>query len=395
MKAYSKNTIIISIFLMAVNFIFPKFYFAQGEDDTEFKIGGAVRYNLFLELYEDENITADDAQFTWDTWRLNVRGKTNGLILDFEYRFYPTFGTHFIHHGWIGYNFSDATQLQLGVTQVPFGDQPYSSHSWWFSTSYYVGLEDDYDIGFKLTHQIDNLDLAFAYFMQAEPQGPSYGGDVNFSGPGSGRYSYDIVEVEGESNQERNQFNARAAYTFDHSESASTEVGLSAQFGQIYNRVIDDFGTHNAIGLHLNGNYGQFNVKAHAENYTIDAKNDDGEELDLVHMGAYGFPYQIAAEASIATLGVSYSLPVKLGPISNITFYNDYSVTKKAKDEFADTQQNTIGMLVTAGSIYTYFDIASGKNQPWLTNNFGAGLDAGSEDAEWNTRLNINVGYYF
>lgn len=97
----------------------------------------------------------------------------------------------------------------------------------------------------------------------------------------------------------------------------------------------------------------------------------------------------------MATLGVSYSLPVSLGPISNITFYNDYTLTKKKKDEFADTQQNILGMLVTAGSIYTYFDIASGKNQPWLTNNFGAGLGAGSEDAEWNTRLNINIGYYF
>jgi hypothetical protein len=38
---------------------------------------------------------------------------------------------------------------------------------------------------------------------------------------------------------------------------------------------------------------------------------------------------------------------------------------------------------------------AIGKNQPWLTNSFGKGLGSGVENAKWNKRLNINVGYYF
>jgi hypothetical protein len=36
-----------------------------------------------------------------------------------------------------------------------------------------------------------------------------------------------------------------------------------------------------------------------------------------------------------------------------------------------------------------------GKNQPWLTDDFGKGLGVGVEDAEWLTRFNINIGYYF
>jgi hypothetical protein len=52
-------------------------------------------------------------------------------------------------------------------------------------------------------------------------------------------------------------------------------------------------------------------------------------------------------------------------------------------------------MLISAGPVYTYVDYAMGKNQPWLTGNFGEGLGVGVEDPEWKTRFNINIGYYF
>lgn len=67
----------------------------------------------------------------------------------------------------------------------------------------------------------------------------------------------------------------------------------------------------------------------------------------------------------------------------------------KANETFNDSQHNVLGFMVTAGKVYTYFDIASGKNQPWLTDNFGQGLGAGVADPRLNTRFNINIGYYF
>lgn len=317
------------------------------------------------------------------------------MLLDFEYRFYPTFDTHFIHHGWIGYNFSPNTQMQLGVTQVPFGDLTYASHSWWFATPYYVGLEDDYDIGLKLTHKLNAMDFAFAYFHQPEPAGPAPEG-ASYGVGGSGRYSYDIIPVEGESNQERHQLNGRFAYTLEHGDMGNTEVGLSGQYGQIYNSALDEFGSHNAFAAHLDGNYGKFNLKLHYIMFSHDVKDDDGNELDIVQMGAYGSgTYPVAAEASMATVGLSYSLPVEMGPISNLTFYNDFTQTMKSEDGFEDTQQNTLGCMITAGNVYTYVDLAMGKNHPWLTDNFGTGLGAGVEEPDWNKRFNINIGYYF
>ncbi len=402
-------------FFILIVSIFTHYLYAGEKDKKDgFHIGGAVRYNLYLQDYESP-ITLDDAQFTWDTWRINVDGQEKGVILSFEYRFYPTFSTHFIHHGWIGYNFSDNTQMRLGVTQVPFGNLKFASHSWWFVTPYYVGLEDDYDMGLKVTHNVNQWKFAFAYFMQVEPHGPA---DLEYKyeipGPdgqsefvykqlanNTARYSYDIVPVTGESNQERNQFNVRATYTFDHGNTGSSEVGVSGQYGGLYNGVLhakgmDSWGSHYAFAAHLNGNYGRFNLKAEYIYYKIKAMDDNGNDLDIVQMGAYGFgTYPVAAEASMYVAGLSYSLPVSIGPISNLTFYNDYTYTAKAMSSFEPTQQNILGFMITAGKVYTYCDIASGVNQPWLTDSFGTGLGAGVPDAKWNTRFNINIGYYF
>jgi hypothetical protein len=40
---------------------------------------------------------------------------------------------------------------------------------------------------------------------------------------------------------------------------------------------------------------------------------------------------------------------------------------------------NVTGVLVSAGSVYTYFDIAAGKDQPWLGPNWTNGLGAGRQ----------------
>ncbi|MCF8336184.1 MAG: hypothetical protein K9H65_06250 [Bacteroidales bacterium] len=381
------------------------------QDDDGFTFGGAVRYNIISESY---NETQTNPEFTWDTWRLNVDGSMADVDLSFEYRFYPTFGTHFIHHGFLGYEFSDNVYMELGVTQVPFGITTYASHSWWFQGPYYVGLEDDYDMGinFDITPN-DNMKLSLSYFRQAEPEGPrvrDYGPAVTFGQTGSSRYSYDIIPggavVSGDSTisknaalRELNQFNARLAYNITD----DWEIGASAQVGGIYNSVIDEAETSTAFAGHVVGNFGNFNLKAEYINYAYNAKADDSTDLDVVQMGAYGDPYYggddysggVASESSIYVMGLAYNVPVEWGPISNIQFYVDYTLIDKAEESFHDTEHLVPGMLITAGGIYTYVDYAMGKNQPWLTSDFGKGLGSGVKDPEWQKRFNINIGYYF
>lgn len=154
-------------------------------------------------------------------------------------------------------------------------------------------------------------------------------------------------------------------------------------------------------------------------NYT-GVEDDLENELQVVQMGAYGFgTYDVAAKGQTVALGVSYSIPVDFGPITNITLYEDFSFMKKdgflslggSDYTFEDSKQNVLGALISAGNLYTYIDVASGYNHPWLTSDFG-GTDLGAgnpvnfaspfseenivdQNASWNTRININLGYYF
>lgn len=409
---------------------------AQDSDETEntdyVKFGGALRFNAAHQNYEFEP-TATSTYATFDTWRLNVSASYSDIILDFEYRFYPTFNTHFIHHGYIGYNFSESFNMQLGVTQVPFGNLTYNSHSWWFLIPYYVGLEDDYDMGIKFTYDVsDKLNIMAAYFLQQEPAGPAYG-NASFGGPAAGTYSYNVIpDMNGDlssdgsasSIQERNQFNLR----LDYEMLEGTHIGVSGQMQGIYNSTLEDTEYGHAFAAHLNSDFNNFNVKAQFTNYNYAAKDDNGATLDRVQMGAYGDPYYgdgVAAKANIITAGVAYSIGVDWGPISNVQPYIDYSLMTKDGSidvdgqtfDFEDSHMLVPGFLITAGNIFTYVDFALGKNHPWLTSDFGKGLGVGHvysndtneyyydaakagqpvpiSEQDWNLRFNINIGYYF
>lgn len=392
---------------LSPNFDHSKDVIAAVSDDDEgptVNIGGAVRFNFIYTDYGDD-FNENDVAFTIDTWRINMTVDwPQNIGLNFEYRFYPTFNTHFIKQGWMEYSPSENSQFQLGITQVPFGNLQYNSHNWWFQLPYYLGLEDDHDMGLKYSRTSGDWSYDIAWFLQPEPAGPAYGA-ASFGIGGSGRYSYDIIPITGanpwdyvlgadespQSNQERNQFNLRVTNLVG----GHSEVGVSAQLHSIYNSALDETEWSPALSAHLDGNYGNFNVKAQYTYYNYAAKNDAGEDVDYVYMAAYGDPYAVAAEGNIYTLGIAYSYDVDWGPITNLWFYDNFSYMTKTADDYNDTLQNVLGVLVSAGNVFAYFDIASGMNHPWLTPSFGEGLAAGSDDPRFNTRFNINIGYYF
>jgi len=404
--SFLKKVVFSALFFSVASFGFTLHAQESEESDDFLDIGGALRLNYFHTDYGGDK-NPNDTQFTFDTWRINVQGEKDGVGINFEYRFYPTFNTHFIKQGWFYYNFSEQTNLQVGITQVPFGNLQYNSHNWWFQGPYYVGLEDDHDMGLKLTHSKDNWTLMAAYFVQPEPSGPAYG-SASFGIGGSGRYSYDIIPITGnnpwdyvldgneipQSNQEKNQFNLRYTYDIAHGNN-NTKLGVSGQLGGLYNMVQEETNKHIALATHLDGNYGNFNIKAQYAFMEHQVINDAGQGVDYLYMAAYGDPYAVASEMSIYTLGIAYSWDVDFGPVSNLNFYDDYTYFDKAAPGFNDTQQNVLGVLASMGDMYVYFDIASGLNHPWLTDQFGTGLGQGSNDPRLNTRFNINIGYYF
>ena len=76
---------------------------------------------------------------------------------------------------------------------------------------------------------------------------------------------------------------------------------------------------------------------------------------------------------------------------------DSYTYFIKGPSGFDASHSNVVGCMVTSGSVYTYVDVATGKNHPWLGpgSNWTNALAAGGANASWETRVNVNVGYYF
>ncbi len=376
---------------------------AQARDTTktakqDFRFGGALRFNYVTEFY-DGGYEPLDSYITTDTWFFTVDGSRKGIDLSFEYRFYPTLGSQFIHHGYFGFNILDSLYATLGVNQVPFGNTGRASHSWWFQGPYYIGLEEDYDIGAKLHYTgISHTQLTFAYYRESEPEGPGFAGDVSLGNAGPGRYSYDItycgpgiVADTTASLRELNHFHFRATYRLWK----KVTIGGSGQVGTIYNKTLKTGDITTAFAAHINADLGKMDFRGQYIYYDYQARDDAGNKLSMVPLGAYGFKYPVAARAYVYMAGMGYTIDLDAGPLEKIQAYVDYSLFDKTHENHYNTHHLVPGVMAKIGNIYTYIDLAIGKNHPWLTDEFGSGMGAGRKNAPWNKRFNVNVGYYF
>lgn len=380
------NTLI--LFLMLSTFVFA-------QDKPEVTVGGALRYNYNYSSWK-EGQKDRGGDFGYDVFRINAKASYKDIKLNAEYRFYSSyFGGAMLKQGWLGYDLNKKNNLQLGLTQVPFGITSYNSHSWFFSMNYYVGLEDDHDMGLKLTHSDDTFDYAIAFFKNAEEL--KFGATTDLD---NSRYAYDvssITDTDGNlilRNKEVNQLNGKIVYKTgnDHTKH---RIGMSVEYGGLYNLDTQETGDRYAISGHYQLKSGNFDVMAAYVYYQNNPENPEGQPDDLIAMSAYGAPYLVAAEATTYTLGIAYSIPVEWGPISSLQFYNDFGMLDKANEDYADSFMNDLGVLITAGSVYTYVDYAMGKNQPWLGSVWTDALGAGTPNEDWEARFNINIGYYF
>jgi hypothetical protein len=137
-----------SFAIIALLLSFP----AMSQDKPELKIGGALRFNYNLSSWKEGQKTRG-GDFGYDMFRISAKAAYKEIFLNAEYRLYSEdFGGGFMKQGWIGYNFNEQNQIHIGLTQVPFGIQQYNSHNWFFNLSYYVGMEDDHDMGVKYLH---------------------------------------------------------------------------------------------------------------------------------------------------------------------------------------------------------------------------------------------------
>ncbi|WP_376708408.1 carbohydrate porin [Shewanella surugensis] len=358
---------------------------ADRGDFVEF--GGAARFQYSYENYNSENKNrGGDADF--DLFRLDVDGSIDDVIFSAQYRWYQYMNV--VHHAWVGYNFDENQQGKIGVTQVPFGILTWASNSYFFSSNFYLGLEDDYDLGLNYTYRGDKNRLDLAFFKNDE-----LGGLDGYVSDRTDSYSYNIVGVRlsgegiydapsvGYSAGETNTVNVRYVHDIALNE-VEIELGVSLQAGQLAIENGTD-GKNRAAALHGVANYDRWNLKLQLTEYKYDV---DGMDAERMVVAAYGFYDTIAAEATSYMANLAYSLPVNIGPISNLTFYNDYSLVTNKSANLEDTFMNVTGVAITSGGLFTYVDFVVAENQPFV-----GGSMAG--DGGVNKRVNINFGYYF
>ncbi|MFZ0490311.1 MAG: hypothetical protein WCE57_01135 [Salegentibacter sp.] len=357
---------------------------SAAQDKPEVDIGGALRFNYNLSSWKPEQ-KKRGGDFGYDLFRVNAIASYQDLYVNAEYRLYSeSFGGGMLKQGWFGYRFNETEELQLGLTQVPFGIQQYNSHNWFFNLGYYMGLEDDHDMGIKFVHLGEKFEYHIAYFKNAEEL--NFGNDSAIS---YSRYSYDVAG----NNKEVNQGNLKFVYKFG--DTLRSRLGFSAQYGGLYNLNTAKMGNHYGFALHYEADYGKWNLKSEAMLISHNPENEAGASEKVITMAAYGAPYQVASDFNLYTLAISRDVPVNWGPVSNLQFYNDFGYMQKQPSSFEDSFMNVTGVGIQAGNLYTYVDYAAGYNHSWLGGNFIDDFAAGNPDAKWEARFNINFGYYF
>jgi len=282
--------------------------------------------------------------------------------------------------------FEEGNQLDIGISQVPFGILPFASHNFWFLIPFFVGLEDDYDAGIRWHNDtVGDWTFDLAYFINEE-----YGDATNIN-----RYSVDVVRVGEQQNEERNQFNARVAYTFKHSETSHTEVGVSGRYGDLDNRTTGGRGNYWSAALHANAFLGPWNFMLEGIRYEYNPENPVGVSNDLVLMGNLGSTRLVAAKADIIVANIAYDFGAIGWKIDRLNCYNDFSYMNKDEDSFKDSYINDTGCLVAMGPFWIWTDLIYGKNA-WYLNDSAtdSGFGPGGTD-KWERRFNVNFEWYF
>jgi len=351
------------------------------QEKPEVKIGGALRYNFNYSSWKDHQKT----KFGYDMLAFNPQVSYRGVKLNVEYRLYAEeFGAGFLRYGYVGYNFNKKDEIHIGLTQVPLGIQKYNSHSYYLGMGYYLGIEDDYDMGVKFIHTGDKLDYQLAFFTNSE--------EVLFGSESEStprRYSYDVAGR----NKEVNQVNLKIVYKYG--DKFKQQLGASFLYGGLYNLDTYKTGDNLAFAFHYELNYRKFDLKAQALSYEKNPKNAQGESEQVVSLAAYNLYYDAAAKATLYTLGIGYSIPVKWNPISDIQIYNDFAYLDKNVTSFEESISNTTGIMVHAGGVYAYIEYINARNQPWFGPEWTNAFSTGDPNTDWHYRFNINIGYYF
>ncbi len=334
-----------------------------------FEPGGAVRFNYgWLDYAPTSRLQLELLQADIDTG-------VGPFSFSAQYRWYD--GFHAVHHAYAGWQFSEQTQLKAGIQQVPFGLLPTASQSFWFGSSYYLGIEDDYDPGVVLVHTHGDTTWHVGWFS-----GDEYGSGARYD-----RYSFDVAQTDTLPYRERQRLHARVEQARGWA-GGELLLGASAFAGKVQNTQTRRDHGHQGAAVHAQWKRDGWTTQLQWARYRYDIPGD------RIAMSAFQAPFEIAAQADVPSANVAYAFARK-GRLDNLTCYNNISMTRPTGHDAGvrDSWQNVTGCSLQKGIITTYVDWIAGRDM-WFAGGEGIGISDGGP-SQWHSRLNVNVGFYF
>ncbi len=346
------------------------------------RLGGALRTT-----YRYDYTRASDRQgggrWAYDVLRLNVDAAYKSLLVKADYRLYASSsGGPMLKYGWIGYKPGARHLWQIGVVQPAFGLNPSSSNNFYMNLDYYLGYDDDADLGIRYTYEDRGWMLSAAFMKNDEMPGNTP--------TSASRFGYDI----GGGHRERNQLNL-----YVHKEWGSGvrhQIGLSGMHSGLYNISTHEGGRRYALSAHYRLRYKGLTLSGQMTQYDTKAL-EGGKRLDAITMAAFGGEHLVAASGRYYIASASYTLPVRHSLVDELHFYNDLSILDKHKgDSYTHrlSVQNVTGCMITAGPIISYVEWIWTRNHPFIGRNTALSM-VSQGDNRFSGMVMINIGYYF
>lgn len=354
-------------------------------------LGGAFRYtymnNSWSKAHQDKG-----GQVVFDALILTASGRIKGIDFAVESRYYAeAFGGFMLRNGYVGLPLTSNLYLKLGMPRTPFGLIPYTGNSFMFNMPYYLGFEDDADFGVLLEYEAKNHWKAQLNFAKNSE-------DV-FSQKNN-RYAYDISG----DNEELNQWTGRLVYAFGTKK--NNEIGLSGQFGQIYNTLYRTKGHKSAEAIHVLLNQQRWTFKFQVLYYDFApdygpntqtpfiGSEPQGVTKDYIELGAFAGAYKVASQGLSSCASISYTWPIHHFLLNDLKLYNDFSSLHKTVGSYDDSYMNVLGCMVHTGPIFMLIDYVVAQNHPWIGTHYEDAFYDGTS-SQWETRFNLNLGVYF
>jgi hypothetical protein len=318
------------------------------------------------------------ASLKFDSFRIWAQTDLNSTIFaGVQYRFYESWRTP--TYMYLGWHVNKKNTLKLGQIWAPFGFayQPYDD---WGNLTFYVGLQDDYDMGLTWQGNFGLFTFYAGFFKNQQLSATNvqrYDADV-FPGDAT---QYNLINKR---NREVNQFNLMGEFN-PKGKNWDILVGGGVMFGQLYNEDTDKYGTRFATEGHLGFNLGNYHLRLQDTwyNYTQKLPDDATQDMkDFLNVSSWNFAYEIPASANVFTASTKYDF---IG--EKLSAYANYSYLSGGTTETA-SQLLTGGVSTVWRLIQVYGEVHYGVNDPQMSGNAsGYGRDAGSYDVGFQVRV--------